>query len=386
MNNLFSINYYGNSLAQWAISFSLILFSILVGRVLYWAIGNWVKRLVKFTSSDLDDILVDLLEEPLVAVFVLLGTRYALNRLQFTESVQTWLDSGFRVLLILVATWLIVRIHDAMHRRYLEPFVQKSETDLDDQLLPILRSGFRFILFALGIILALNNAGYDVGAVLAGLGIGGLAFALAAQDFVSNLFGGVMIFLGRPFKLGDRIRVLGSEGYVRTIGIRTTLIETFSGAKIMLPNQVFISQTLENLDVAAWYYQEEIFRLHRETTIEQIEQFMQTITAALASDPNLFWAEAVMLRVGDYSYDVQLMYGVTQWKPSQTYYNHLYKLSILRSQVTLLALHLVEQQGLKLAVPTMVASYTPLHPLLPNEALHNGTSHTGSLVTPAANS
>jgi len=91
-----------------------------------------------------------------------------------------------------------------------------------DQFGPILRKGLRSSIWAFGLILALNNAGYDVGALIAGLGIGGLALAMAAKDFVSNMFGGITVFVDQPFKVGDRIQISGYDGTIEEIGLRST--------------------------------------------------------------------------------------------------------------------------------------------------------------------
>ena len=91
-----------------------------------------------------------------------------------------------------------------------------------DQFGPILRKGLRSAVWALGVIMALKNAGQDVGALLAGLGIGGLALAMAAKDFVSNIFGGITVFVDKPFRVGDRIQISGYDGNIEEIGIRFT--------------------------------------------------------------------------------------------------------------------------------------------------------------------
>ena len=93
----------------------------------------------------------------------------------------------------------------------------------------------------MAIILGLNNAGYDVGAIVAGLGIGGLALALAAQDSVKNLFGGFTIFVDKPFKVKDRIKISGFDGAVEEIGIRSTRIRTLDGRMVTIPNSKFLA-------------------------------------------------------------------------------------------------------------------------------------------------
>ena len=92
------------------------------------------------------------------------------------------------------------------------------------------------LIWIIGIIVALNNAGYDVMALIAGLGIGGLALAMAAKDTVANVFGGFTIFTDRPFSMGDRIVISGFDGTVKEIGIRSTRLQTLAGREVSIPN------------------------------------------------------------------------------------------------------------------------------------------------------
>ena len=109
------------------------------------------------------------------------------------------------------------------------PLAEKTETDLDDQLLPIVRKRHKLAIWSLGIIVALNNAGYDVGALLAGLGIGGLALAMAAKDTVSNIFGGVTIFTDQPFVHQRAHQDRGLRRGGQEIGMRSTRLQTRRG-------------------------------------------------------------------------------------------------------------------------------------------------------------
>src|SRR5690606_15268118 len=91
--------------------------------------------------------------------------------------------------------------------------------------------------------------GFDVGALIAGLGIGGLALALAAQDTVKNIFGGMMMFLDRPFRIGDTIIIDKYEGKVEYIGIRSTRIRLASGRLVIIPNAHFTDKAIENISI-----------------------------------------------------------------------------------------------------------------------------------------
>ena len=106
---------------------------------------------------------------------------------------------------------------------YILPLTERSKTDFDNQIYPIVKKSVIYIIWAIGIIVGLNNAGYNVGAILASLGIGGLAMAMAAKDTVSNFFGGITIFTDKPFKVVDRIKIAGLDGTVTELGLRSFL-------------------------------------------------------------------------------------------------------------------------------------------------------------------
>ena len=170
------------------VSILILVGAIVIGKLLYWLIGTFAKSLAARTKSGLDDILIDKLEEPIIYGIVILGFYWGFTRLHFNESVDSFFANVFMILFILNVTWLIARVIDSLIEEYIVPIVTKSESDLDDQLLPILRKTIKAVLWIFGIVIALSNSGFDVAALIAGLGIGGLALALAAQDTVKNIF------------------------------------------------------------------------------------------------------------------------------------------------------------------------------------------------------
>jgi MscS family membrane protein len=105
------------------------------------------------------------------------------------------------------------------------------------------------IVWSVGTIVALNNAGYDVGALIAGLGIGGLALAMAAKDTVSNVFGGFTVFTDRPFVVNDRVRVAGYDGTIKEVGVRSTRLQTLEGRIVTIPNSTFSDSPVENVSL-----------------------------------------------------------------------------------------------------------------------------------------
>ena len=247
MEDFFNRQFYGNNVKQWAISLGIFVAAIIVSKICYWLIGKYVKRITAKTKTNLDDLLVDKLEEPVVYALAIIGFYWGFQRLNFEVGVDNFFNHVFTIIFTLNVTWLLVRVVDSLIEEYIVPIVAKSDSDLDDQLMPMIRKLFKAILWSLGIIIGLNNAGFDVAALIAGLGIGGLALALAAQDTVKNIFGGVMVFIDKPFKLRDRIKVNGFDGMVEDIGIRTTRLRTLEGRLVTIPNGQFSDNAVENV-------------------------------------------------------------------------------------------------------------------------------------------
>lgn len=349
MNTFLQQLYYGNTVGQWTVALVIIVASVVVGRVVYALISRGVKRLTHRTVTLLDDMVVGMLEEPAVALMVLVGVRYALGTLNMSTGAAAFVNGAFNLVVTLLFGWLIMRLYEGIHKQYLVPLAGHTESQLDDQVLAIILSGVRFIVTILAIVIGLNNAGYDVGTVLAGLGIGGLAFALAAQDTVANIFGGVTMLIQRPFTPGDRIRVADTEGYIRRFGLRSAQLETTRGEKIMVPNSIFISNPIFNLDVCRFYSQEETYPLHRDTTPETIERLLVALRAMAEANPHVLWADGLLNKIGKKSFEVTLSYGVAPWEPGGEFSSHFHKIDTVRHYVNMNALKLFRELGVELA-------------------------------------
>lgn len=263
--NFWNKIYYGNTVTDYAICLGIIIGSIVVAKILYLISKKFIKTLTSKTKTKLDDIIVDQIEEPVIFALILSAAVYAFNTLNYSVSeltaedleagitipyshTKSFIDATFGFLIVVNVAWLIARLLDALIVEYITPLTRKTATDIDNQVLPLIRKGMKLLVWILGIIVGLDNAGFDVGAVLAGLGIGGLAFALAAQDTVKNFFGGIMILIDKPFKVGERIKVSGIDGTVKEIGIRSTRIQNLEGRLVTIPNCKFSDDAVENID------------------------------------------------------------------------------------------------------------------------------------------
>lgn len=313
MTEFLTKTFYNNTILEWLISLSIIVGSFIVGKALYWFFGNIVKKLTKKTKTKVDDIIVDMIEEPIVFALVLIGIWSALQFLHLPELAYTWSSKVYHILIVLNISWLLVRLVDSFFNEYLIPLAEKTDTDLDDLIVPILRKGLKFIIWALGIVVGLNNAGYDVGAIIAGLGIGGLALAMAAKDTVSNMFGGVTIFADKPFMINDRIRISGFDGTVKEIGIRSTRLQTLDGTIVTIPNSTFSGTPVENVTLEPSRKIVLTLGLTYDTSKEKMQLAMDILKKIGTDNPNVVDPVLVSFtNFGAYSLDILFIYFIAK--------------------------------------------------------------------------
>lgn len=311
MEEFFSHEYYNNTISQWGITLLYIFGSIIGGKILYWFSSNILKKITEKTKSKLDDILIDMLEEPIIFALIILGIWLGIENLNISESFARWMDKIYHILITINITWLISRIFISLINEYIKPLAEKSESDLDDQLLPVIRKGINSIIWILGIIIALNNAGYDVGALIAGLGIGGLALAMAAKDSVSNIFGGFTIFTDKPFKINDRIRINGYDGTVIEIGIRSFRLRTLDGTVVTIPNSIITDNSVENVSLEPSRKITLNIGLTYSTTPEQIEQAIQIIRDIASKQEGITEDfKVAFTEFGDFSLGILFIYYI----------------------------------------------------------------------------
>lgn len=306
------LHFAGNNIFDW-LHASLIIVSVLVvGKTLYWLIGRTIKRMAARTRTQLDDILVDMLEEPIVFAVVVLGIWYGLSVLTMSREAAHTVDKIIEALLILNGAWLITRVFDSLIKEYLIPFAAKTESDLDDLLVPVIRKGIKISVWTIAMIMAVHNAGYNVFAILGGLGIGGLAFALAAQDTVGNFFGSIAIFLDKPFKVGDRIQVRDYDGVVTAVGLRSTKIRTrYQGRIVTIPNQLIAKDDVVNVESENGRQMFTVYRLTPDMDDGRIVKAMDLLKGIAEADPDT--QEKVVtgfFAISEYSRDIMLLYWI----------------------------------------------------------------------------
>ena len=344
MQDILSQNYYGNSIHQWATALAITIGTLVIAKVVYWIFGNVIRKLTSQTSTEIDDRLVAMLDRPVVAFLAALGVWAAIRTLTLPDTTLEIIWSALQLGMMLAIAWMAARIFDTLVRVALEPMAQRTESDLDDQLLPFVRKGGQVAIWSLGIIVALNNAGYDVAALIAGLGIGGLALAMAAQDTVKNVFGGFTIFTDRPFSTNDWIKAGGFEGTVSEIGLRSTRVQTFAGREVTIPNSTIANSPVENASREPSRRVKLDLGLTYDTTPDAMQRAMEILREIAAEHSDLQAREPIIAfnAFGDFAMNILFQYYILSGADVMK----------MQTRVNLAILERFKAEGLEFAFPT----------------------------------
>ena len=240
--------YFGNTLQQYAIAFAVAFGAAIIGKILSWFVKGYLKRIALKTKTMLDDILINSIDGPLVFFSFVWGVYAGIKYLVLPVNVEGTFIIIVKILFTIAIARFLISFIDQLILYYIIPMTKKTKSDLDDHLVPFIRKFAKVFIIIIIAIMIISQLGYNITSLITGLGIGGLAIALAAQSMLGNIFGGISIIWDKPFKIGDRIRVDKYDGEVREIGMRSTRIQTLDGTIVSIPNLIISSTSLENFN------------------------------------------------------------------------------------------------------------------------------------------
>lgn len=250
-------------------------------RRLLMPVGTFVER----TENTIDDAFLERIHDPLQWLAFLIFGYVATLVLNLPDGMQTTMVLVLQTVGTVFVAWTFYRMIDVLVLG-LNQVTQKTESEMDDQLVPLVARVLRVSLIALAIVTIVQQWGYDVTSLIAGLGIGGLALALAAQDTLGNWFGGIMIFTDRPFTMGDWVKSSKfGEGVVEEVGMRSTKIRTFSRTVITVPNKEVASASIENFSEMNKRRIKATLGVAYKTTPAQMREILAGIRTTLEEHP-----------------------------------------------------------------------------------------------------
>jgi small-conductance mechanosensitive channel len=211
-------------------------------------IVRWLKSKAGTTETHWDDIIISAIGKPVQVAIIAVSIYIALKYYGIVPAQYQWIldDRFINSFYILIGAWVISSfIHDII-LIYGHAFAEKSESEWDDRLIELLELVAKYLIWFAAVILILYTFRVDITPFLAGAGIAGLAIALAAQDILSNFFGGAIITMDKPFKVNDRIKIDTYVGDVVSIGPRSTRIRTLDYQIVTIPNNKITTNVIVN--------------------------------------------------------------------------------------------------------------------------------------------
>lgn len=277
--------FWGNELWKYLFSLIYIFLAFYVSKFLDYLTRVWLKHWTKRTETQLDDLLLELLNGPVKVISFVIFLRIGLDVFQWPEAVQKILTKGFTVIVAITITYATLKLVDLLMNYWHMRASADSDQAFREQVFPIIRKAFKAFVVVVAALVTLSNVGVDITAAIASLSIGGLAVGLAAQDTLANLFGAVAIFLDKPFHIGDRIRVESVDGMVETIGLRSTRIRGLDGHLVTIPNKLMGNAIITNITRRPTIKTEMNIGLTYDTPAEKVKRATAVLEEIFRANP-----------------------------------------------------------------------------------------------------
>lgn len=304
------------TLGQLLLSFGIVLLTLFLRGFLARTLFASLKRIAAKTRFEHDDRFLDALERPASAFILVLGIYLATVTLPLSEEWEGVAETLFRGISIFIFFWGLFRLADVFVD-ILAKISSGGEADSFRGFGDLVKKSLRVFIIIVGIVMVIDNLGYNIGGILATLGIGGAAFAFAAKDTIANIYGSIALALDRPFQVGDWIQV-GSvvDGDVEEIGLRSTKVRTWPKTVISIPNAVLANEMINNWSRMPKRRIKQVVGVTYETSPETMEQIVEAIRALLREDEGVN-QEFILVNWTDFgssSLDILVYYFTTTTK------------------------------------------------------------------------
>jgi MscS family membrane protein len=302
-----------NTMKQWIISAAFILGGFVAGRICSFIMGIILNHICQRTKIDLDDLLIAALKRPLGIAVFLAGMGIGLEELKVHETVDLWIGRALESLFIAVIAWALARVCDVLVSRLVPARGLNAREGKETDIQPLLRKFCNAVIWIIAGTLILRAMGYNISALMAGLGLGGAALALASKDTLSNFFGSITVFVDRPFRLNDRIKIGAYDGIITDMGVRTSKLHTMENRTVFVPNSLFATNPIENISAMPNSKVVQTFNIKGENGPDKIEQGLEILKDICSTLPGLDGVPQVgLMSVGGANCQVSLTYFVSR--------------------------------------------------------------------------
>jgi len=337
---------------QWLALPVALALALVLGWLLGWMTRRVLGNLAKRTETTWDDLLLERLGPPITFFWSLVVATAVRPALALDGAFDDLIGRALKAGFFLAVFWGAFRAIDVAFGALAEAPAARRDVGLRGHI-PLLRKAAKVAALAFGLIAVLHELGFQVTSLLAGLGIGGLAVALAAQKTVENLIGSVTIGVDQPFRVGDFVAVDGIQGTVEQVGMRSTRLRTLDRTLVTMPNGKLADLRIESFAARDRYRLAVTLGLSYSTTAAQMRQVTDAIRTLLASHP-ANGPDAPVVRFTGFA-DSALTVEVMAWLVAADFD----AFASLRGEIYLRIMEIVEQGGTRFAFPTRTVQLVP---------------------------
>lgn len=343
LTGLLSTDRFWMELKMLGIALVIFLFFVVLRKIFSSYVYPWIMKMAEKTEIELDEKIWDAFEKPLNALFLILGVFFALRYLPLSAEFDLMLTKFFRSALIIIVTWGFYSLSGS-HSSLAEEL--RTRLNLDYTIIQFFSKVARILIVIIAVLVLAEEWDYDVNGLIAGLGLGGLAFALAAKDALANIFGGVVIILDKPFAVGDWIKTPSIEGTVEEISFRSTKIRAFDQALITMPNSTLANEPITNFSRMGKRRVRFYLGVTYATPPEKIKRIVDKIRALLQNHEGVHPETIVVYfeQFNESSLDI-LVYFFTN---STDLAEHL----AIRHDINLEIMNILAEEGVSIAFPS----------------------------------
>lgn len=336
---------YGPNLKRIGGAILILLLALLLKKIFSKVIIVLMQKLAKKTKNTIDDSIVEVLDKPVQLAFIIIGLQAATQMLLLPPEISVFVQRVIRSLILYTLFWSAYRATDVFTALF-EQRALLTADKFDDMLVSFLSNGAKAVIIVLGAITIAQVWFSEIAGVLTGLGLGGLAFALAAQDTAKNLFGSVTIMLDRPFNIGDWVQTPSVEGTIEEIGFRSTKVRTFAQAVVTIPNSVMSNDPITNWSRMGKRRVNFQLKVSYQTTAEQLQQCIKSLRTILEEHPEVH-PETIMVyfeRFGENSLNIFVYFftNTTNWQ----------KFLEVQEDINFKIMAMLEELGIFVALPS----------------------------------
>lgn len=307
MEDFLNQEYWNNTVQAYLIVLGSVLLGIMLVRIFKTTILSQVKKITEKSKNQIDDYVVESVERFVIPVIYITIFYFGLRSLTLSDKFTEVIASGYTVVLTFYGVSLIANIA----RLFLESYAHKrgDGPEAVKQIGGIIII-VNVMIWGIGLLFLFDNLGYDVTAIIAGFGIGGIAIALAAQNILGDLFNYFVIFFDRPFEIGDFLVVDDKNGIVDKIGIKTTRIKTLSGEQLVIANSDLTNSRIHNYKKMQRRRIVYSIGVSYETSLEQLKQIPGILKEIVLNQNPVSFDRAHFAAYGDSSLNFEMVYFV----------------------------------------------------------------------------